>query len=323
MTLTQPGWLALLLAVAALAVWFILTLRQRQQYALRLSSAQMFGTIAPRRPTWKRVVPAVLFLLALTVGSIGTARPAQVKQVTRQSVTVVVAMDISRSMLATDVPPDRLSAAKKAAVDFVQKMPQSADVGLVSFETYATVRSSPTEKHAKVVGAIERLEVGSATAIGDAIFASLDSIETDGAVSDDGRPAAAIILLSDGDSTEGRPVDAAIAAAKKAQIPVSTISFGTPDGMIETDDPTTPQNDPKPYAVPVQEDNLKQIAEGTGGKFYSANSLESLNDAYAELASTVSTEKELVDITYQFLLGAMALLLVSGALSMLWMRRLP
>jgi Ca-activated chloride channel family protein len=312
-----------LLGVVALAVLYLVLQRRRGAYALRFTAPELLASVAPRRPGFRRHVPAAVFLLAGTTLVMGFAQPAREMQVPRERATVIVAIDVSLSMEATDVDPNRFEAAKAAADRFIAELPASLNVGVVSFAGSANVLVSPTLDHFAARAAVQNLNLAESTAIGEAIFTSLEALAT-APVDESGTvPPARIVLLSDGETTVGRPDAEAVEAARQAEVPVSTIAFGTRSGFIIYDNPDTPAVESSPVGVPVAEDNLKAIAEGTGGSFFSASSLEELEAVYADIGSAVGYEQVNREITDWFVAVSLVLLTLSAGFSLVWFHRLP
>lgn len=317
MTFLSPLWLLILLPVAALAFAYVLVQRRRQRYAVRFASLPMLERVVPRRPGWRRHVPAALVLLALTSLGLAAGRPELTLRVPYDRATVMVAIDISASMRADDVAPNRLTAAKAAATAFVEELPDGVNVGVVSFAGTSTVVAPPSTDHDAVQAQISGLaDGGGGTAIGEAVFSSLDQVRLGGEAADaDGEPVPTrVVLLSDGTSTAGRSPEAAAEAALAAGLPVSTIAYGTPDGTI------LGPNGPVP--VPVDEEALRQLAEATGGTAYAAESGEELREVYADIGSSIGWRTEQREVTPY--LAALGLLVAvgAGALSLRWFSRL-
>ncbi len=324
MNFLSPERLVLLLIVAGLALTYILLQRRRRTYALRFASAELFDAIAPEQPRTRRHIPAVVFLLALAVLVAAFAQPATKVRVPRERATVVIAIDVSLSMMAEDVSPNRLNAAQAAAHRFVDELPPSLNVGLVSFAGAASVQVAPTLDRQPVHLAIDNLELAESTAIGEAIFTSLSALESLPTAGEaDDLPPARIVLLSDGETTVGREDAEAVAAALEDDVKVSTIAFGTRNGFIVYDDPRTPENDPSQIAVPVREENLRTIAEDTGGAFFKASSLEELEKVYADIGSAIGYEEVDKEITDRAVGAGLVLLALAAALSLAWHQRLP
>lgn len=313
-----PGWLWLLVAVAALAAVYVLLQLRRTAYAARFANLELLGSIVPKRPGWRRHVAFALLLLALGALTTAMARPTKDVRVPRDRATVMMAIDVSLSMQATDVEPDRLEAAQRAAKEFVELLPPRINLGLVTFSGTAAVAVAPTTDRGAVLRALDTLELAERTAIGEAIFSCLDAVERfqaeiAGREATEAAPAR-IVLMSDGSNTWGRSPETASTAAKQSEIPVSTIAFGTDEGFIEIEGQRT--------QVPVDHDQLQGIAEDTGGSYYAAASAQELSNVYRDLGSQIGYTTERREIT-TWLVGT-GLLLAFGAagLSLLWTNRL-
>jgi Ca-activated chloride channel family protein len=321
MTFLAGGWLWLLLGVVALMLTYVVMHRRKGGYAVRFTNLELLDSVAPRRPGWRRHATAVVFVLAITALVVALARPTRAELVPVERATVVVAIDTSLSMEATDVSPSRLEAAQEAANALIDSLPDTINLGLVAFNGVAQITVAPTQDRESVRRAIDNLELGEATAIGEAIFTSLDAIELapgdDEAAGDDESIPATIVVMSDGETTVGRPDIAATDAANEVDVPVSTIAFGTPDGTI------TVEGEPGPIPVQVDEPSLQAIAEATGGAFFSAETVNELSDAFADIGSRVGSEEQQREITTWFLGLGVALLIVAAVLSLLWFARLP
>jgi Ca-activated chloride channel homolog len=312
----SPTRLYALLGVLALVLVYVLLAFQRSAYTVRFTNLPLLDTVAPRRPGWRRHLAAGAFLLAAAATIVAWAQPTDEILVPKERATVVLAIDTSLSMEATDVAPNRLEAAQGAALTFVDDLPEQINVGLVTFDGVARVRVTPTTDREPVRAAIESLELGPATAIGEAIFAGLDAIETAPLVDGDGEPVpATMVVMTDGKTTVGRPDADGAAAAAEADVPVSTIAFGTARGTIMIDGQVQP--------VPVEEVALRQIADETGGRFFSASSLGELESVYADIGSSIGYDTEDSEVTDRFVGYAVALLLVSTLFSLLWFQRIP
>ena len=318
MTLLAPYWLWLLGAVAALVAAYLLAQWRRPDYAVRFTNLALLDTVAPRRPGWRRHLPAGMLLLALTSLVVALARPARIEEVAKERATIVVAIDTSLSMMAEDVAPNRLEAAKDAATAFVDLLPAKLNVGLVSFNRTATVLVSPTEDRASIKRAIAGLQLDQGTAIGEAIFASMQAIDAVAPAKDFAEAAPGrIVLMSDGETTAGRPDEVAATAARERNIAISTIAFGTPNGSI-----VVPGEDRR-INVPVNEDALRAIAKQTAGTFFTAATAEQLKAVYADIGSSVGYQEARQEIGGWFIGGGIAALFVTAAFSLLWFSRLP
>jgi Ca-activated chloride channel family protein len=317
LTFRVPGRLWLLLGVAALAGAYLFTSSRRRTYAVRFTNLALLDSVAPKRPGWRRHLPAGLLLLALS-GMVGAfAQPARQQRVPRERATIIVAIDTSLSMQSTDVRPTRLRAAQSAATNFIDRLPPRLNVGLVSFNGVATLRVPPTQDREEVRTAIKQLRLGERTAIGEAIFASLDAIKAAPGANDAKPVPARIVLMSDGETTTGRPDAQAAAAAKKADVPVSTIAFGTADGVIQI-----PQQD-QSVPVPVAPAKLALIAQETGGSTFTATTEGELKKVYENIGSSVGYTKVDKDQTGTFVGFSLIVLFIAAALSQLWFSRLP
>ncbi|MDO8567910.1 MAG: VWA domain-containing protein [Dehalococcoidales bacterium] len=333
-----PNLLWLLLLVPALAVVYILAQRRRQKYALRYASLSLVKEALGRGPGKRRHIPAILFLVALTVMVVGLARPAATIMLPSQQGTVVLAIDVSGSMRADDLKPNRLEAAKVAALAFVEKQPKNVRIGVVSFSDSASVVQSPTTDREAIKAAINRLVNQRRTAVGSAIITSLDSIfEEPGAKPAPSQPdwlvpakpaptpppvprgnyaPAIIVLLTDGASNTGpRPLEAAAQAADKG-VRVFTVGVGSPQGAVL-------RTEGFAMRVRLDEDTLKQIAERTGGSYFKAESETDLSQIYENLSTHLVFQIEKSELTVWFTGFAALVLLVAGALSLLWFNRLP
>jgi Ca-activated chloride channel homolog len=317
MTFQAPWWLAALLAVAAVVALYVVLQLRRARYAARFTNVALLGSLVPRRAGWRRHVAfgAVVLGLAALVASL--AQPSAEVRVPRERATVIMAVDVSLSMRATDIQPTRFAAMQKAAKEFVDVLPKRINLGLVSFAGTASSLVTPTTDRGQVRAAIDNLKLAEATAIGDAIFTSLQAIQnyettlgTEGA----DVPPARIVLLSDGYSTVGREATQAIDAANGAKVPVSTIAFGTDYGTLDLNGETVP--------VPVDSGTLKKIADDTKGSFSQAASAGQLEQVYKDLGSKIGYADEPRDISPWFVRGGLLFAFLGVVLSLLWTSRL-
>jgi len=315
MTFLAAGRLWLLAAVVALAVAYVVSQFRAKKYAVRFSNLSLLASVAPRRPGWRRHLPAAAFALALTTFVLAFAQPTRNTRVPREEATIVMAIDVSLSMQATDVEPTRLQAAKAAAASFVDLVPAKLNIGLVSFSGTAQVLVPPTTDHGLLKRNIGNLQLGPATAIGEAIFASLGAVASVPAQPGKKPPPARIVLMSDGATTVGRPNSAAVRAAVDAQTPVSTIAFGTETGTVFVEG--------NPVRVPVNKDALRTIADDTKGSFFEASSAKELKKVYADIGSSVGYRTERKEATAMFVGIGLAFALVAAATSLVWFSRLP
>lgn len=311
----QPWWLLALLPVVAVAGGYLWRQWRRKAHAVRFTNVALLRQIAPSGLGWRRHLAAVAFLAALVVLTTAMARPAMDRPEPVERATIVLAIDVSLSMDAGDVAPTRLEAAQRAAVQFADQLPAEHHLGLVSFARNANVLVPPTTDRDAVVRGIESLVLAEATATGEAVFTGLDAIRQVPAVGTDGPPPARILLLTDGYRTYGRTVAEAGAAAAAVNVPVSTVAFGTDEGVVEIAGQL--------YRVPVDRDAMAFLAEATGGQFYEAATAAELTEVYQDMGSSIGYRTVPYELTQWYLGGALALALLAAALSLLWTPRLP
>jgi Ca-activated chloride channel homolog len=310
----SPLRLWLLLLVVALLAAYVVVQRQRRPYAVRFTNVDLLASVAPRHPSWRRHLAAAASLLALSLLVVAFARPARSIDVPRETATVMLAVDVSNSMQATDVDPSRLRAAQRSVETFVDAFPRRFRLGLVLFAGSVEVAVPPTHARERVRQAVKNIELQPSTAIGEAIFSSLKAIKSvplDGS----GAPPARIVLLSDGSTNAGRPNEDAVEAAVRADTPVSTIAFGTDSGTIVLDGQSE--------AVPVNREALRQIASGTGGQYASAVTEAGLRKTYESIGSRIATRSQARPVTMWFVGAAILFGFAAAAGSLVWTSRLP
>jgi Ca-activated chloride channel family protein len=311
----QPLWLLALLPVLLVAAAYVLRQFRRRSYAMKFTNVELLRSLAPKGLGWRRHAAAGAFLLSLASLGTAMARPSVDTEEPLERATVMLAIDVSLSMQADDVAPSRLEAAQEAAKAFVNELPPTYNLGLVSFAKSANVLVSPSKDRAAVLSAIAGLTLAEATATGEAVFTSMEairSVPTDGA---NGAPPARIVLLSDGYRTSGRSVEDAAAAASAANVPVSTIAFGTDAGIVDIRG-TTQQ-------VPVDRLALKQLADATKGHYYEAASVSELKQVYEDMGSSIGHRVEPREVTQWYAGVALLFGLLASVLSLLWTSRLP
>jgi Ca-activated chloride channel family protein len=305
----------LLLLVGALVGAYCLMQARRRQDAVRFTNIALLASVAPKRPGWRRHLPAAALVAALGLLVVGFARPTRAVKVPREQATVMLAIDVSASMTATDVAPSRFEAARDAARSFTQRLPTRFRLGLLSFAGTAAVLVPPTTDRQPVLQSIDNLQLGPRTAIGEAIFAALDSIagsadQTPGAK----QPPARIVLMSDGATTAGRPNSDAAAAAAQAHVPVSTIAFGTDNGTVVVDG--------RIIQVPVDRGALRDVADATKGSFFEAASGEELRHVYADIGSQIGFRTERREVSAWFIGLALVSAFAAAGGSLVWSSRL-
>jgi Ca-activated chloride channel family protein len=320
---TSPWWFLLLIVVAAVVAGYVLAMRARRKRTLRFANLELLDRVAPRRGGWTRHVPAALLIVSLLLLTFALAGPTAEQKVPRNRATVMLVVDVSLSMEATDVEPTRLKAAQQAAREFAQGLTPGVNLGLISFAGTATVLVAPTTERRGVVEAINNLKLAQSTATGEGIFAAIQSVESFSAVvgGADGPPPARVVLMTDGKQTvpqdEYAPRGAFTAAsvARQKNIPVSTISFGTSHGTVEIEGKQVP--------VEVDDGSMREIARISGGDFYKAASAEELKRVYDSLGEQIGYETKEVDASKPWVvLGTIALISAAGS-SLFLSQRLP
>ncbi|MEU4524433.1 VWA domain-containing protein [Amycolatopsis sp. NPDC024027] len=319
----SPWWFLLLIAVAAVAIGYVLAQRARRKRTMRFANLDLLEKVAPKSQGWVRHLPAVLIVLSLLLLTVALAGPTAEQKVPRNRATVMLVIDVSLSMEATDVLPTRLQAAQEAATSFARNMTPGINLGLISFAGTATVLVNPTTDRNGVIKAIENLKLAQSTATGEGIFAALQSVESFSSVvgGADGPPPARIVLMSDGKQTVPEDLYAArggytaAQAAKQAGVPISSISFGTTHGSVTIDD--------KPQPVSVDDESLREIARLSGGDFYKAASAEELKKVYADLGEQIGYELKDADASKPWLVAGTLILMLGAAASLFFGQRLP
>lgn len=345
MDLLWPWFLVLLLLVPLLIAAYILVTRRRR-VAVRYSSLSLVRQVLPRQSWVRRHLPFALFLMALSSLTVALARPVSIISVPAGQVTIMLAIDVSRSMCSTDIPPTRIDAAKAAAQSFIKQQPPNTQIGLVAFAGFAELIQPPTNDQNALSAAVESLQTGARTAIGSGILKAIDSIaEVDKSVApslaEDGSsieptppPKGAyapeiIVLLTDGASNTGpQPIEAAQQAVDRG-LRVYTIGFGTANGSEVARCGSGFGGfggggfggfggGGGGFRRGIDEDTLRQVSDMTGGKYYSAESADQLNEVFRSLPTNLITKHQTTEITFIFaFLGALAAALAIG-LAVLW-----
>lgn len=320
---SAPWWFLLLIVVAAVAVGYVLAQRARRKRTMRFSNLALLEKVAPRSQGWPRHVPAVLLVVSLILLTVALAGPTAQQKVPRNRATVMLVIDVSLSMEATDVKPTRIKAAQDAATSFARQLTPGINLGLVSFAGTATVLVAPTTERQSVVTAIGNLKLAQSTATGEGIYAALQAIQGFSAVvgGAEGPPPARVVLMSDGKQTVPEDLYAprgaftAAEEAKKEQVPISTISFGTNHGTVTIDGREVP--------VDVDDGSLQEVARLSGGDFYQAGSAEQLKQVYDDLGEQIGYELKEADASRPWVvLGTLALIAAAGSALFLG-QRLP
>jgi Ca-activated chloride channel homolog len=318
MTFSSPYSLLWLLVIPVLALVYLLRERRRLGFAARWGRPALLPNLVDRAPGRRRHLPVAILLVSLAALIVGVARPHATVSQPREEATVLLAIDTSRSMGATDVYPSRLAAAQNAANRFLDLVPKRFRVGVVSFSSRAQIGVAPTDDRTLVREAIATLHAGEGTAIGDAVLLSarlgLRQRASDGTI-----PPTSVLLISDGARDGGRTAPRVAAQRARAlAIPVYTIALGTQDGTVRHE---LPGGFTEIIRVPPSPQTLQLIARTTGGQFFRAATDRQLREVYEQLGSRLGHKKVSREITDLFAGGAGALLLAGSALSVLWFRR--
>ena len=334
MSFIWPELLVLLLVVPALAYLYVWMQKRRQRYALQYASVSLVAQAVGKGPGMRRHIPAALYLLALTAMVIALARPQATIPVPTNTGTVILAIDVSGSMFAEDVKPNRMEATKDAVREFVQKQPGGIKIGIVSFSDFGALVAPPTTERKPVLEAINRLRPQRGTNIGGGLQAALDAIYegVDAPLPSQtapGRtptpvpgaettkaPSASIVLISDGQSNTGPQPEVVAQEAAAAGVKVYTIGIGTPQGTVL-------EIQGRNVFTRLDEDALRAVADSTEARYFNAQDKDELRQIYDELSRERQFEDEETEITFAVTAAAMILSVIAGALGLLWFNRLP
>jgi Ca-activated chloride channel family protein len=310
MSFEWPLALLSLLAIPAAAVAYVAYRRRVARRAVPFPDVDLL-VAASQRGRLRRYIPIGLATLSLAAFLFALARPQVSRAVPKEQATIMLAIDTSGSMSADDVSPYRLRAAQDAAKKFAERVPRQYKIGLVSFSGVATNLVTPTTDRAALDAAIETLRADGPTAIGEAIFTSLDAIRATQPGATKLR-SARILLLSDGENTTGRSAELATEAAREADVPIATVALGTPDGVL-----------PNGRPVPPNPQALRALAESTGASSYESRDAGSLSAVYEHLGSIIGTEQVLDEVTAWPAGIAVLLLMMAGLAAWRFGSRLP
>ncbi|MFD9666543.1 VWA domain-containing protein [Rhodococcus sp. NPDC059968] len=321
--LAAPGWLVFAAVVGALSIGYVWVLRLRRKYTLRFTNLELLETVAPTRPSWSRHIPPALLLVGLLLLTVALAGPLAQTRVPRNRATVILAIDVSLSMRATDVPPSRLAAAQAGAKTFADNLTPGINLGLEAFAGTASMLVSPVTDHTATDNALDHLQLAERTATGEAIFSALQAIDTLAGVLGGGStpPPARIVLESDGKQTvpadlnDPRGAFTAARLAKEHNVPISTISFGTTHGAIDLNGSHIP--------VPVDDESLRRIAELSGGSFFTATNADELQASYQNLQQQIGYETHLGDASRPWLILGSILIAAAAGTALVLHQRLP
>jgi Ca-activated chloride channel family protein len=317
MTLAAPAFLAIGGVVLALALGYILMQRHTRRQTVRFASFELLEKVAPRRPGGSRHIGVAVVLVGLVLLVVAMAGPTADVKVPRNRATVMLAIDVSLSMEATDVAPNRLVAAKEAATAFVEDLTPGVNLGLISFAGIATVLVSPTTDRQPMIDAIDSRTLDERTATGEAIISAVQTIDmfarTIGGTSE--PVPARIVLMTDGKRTVGRSEQDAAQRAKDAGIPVSVIAFGTEHASIDVDG--------QPVDVALDTAAMQQIARISGGDFHTAHSAAELKKVYAQLGEQIGYQIVHKDASRPWLIAGSIVVMLGVAVAVATSGRIP
>lgn len=280
---SEPGRLLWLLAVPVLVALYVWASRKRNKRGIRFTNTGMLGHVVRQQSQWRRHLTVVLSLLSLISLTAAWAKPVAQVDVPRDRATIVLVLDISQSMQATDVKPDRFTVAKDQAKEFVKALPERFNVALVTLSGSPSLVIPPTLDRNAVIRAIDTRQLQDSTAVGEAIVTGLRALEQAPRGDDDSLPPGAIVLLTDGQNTVGRPAEQGAQEAAAAKVKVYTIGYGTENGYVDLDGERNP--------VPVNHDQLERVAKATGGEHFRAASTDQLKKVYSDIGRSVGFEK--------------------------------
>ena len=314
MTFTSPLWLFALALIPVALLAYLRARRRAKRYAVRFTAVPTLRLAAGSTRSWQRHLPAALLLAAIAALAVALARPQMSTHVPVQEASMMLVTDHSGSMASTDVQPTRLAAAQRAADTFINELPSTVRVGAVAFGSSPDAAQAPVTNKAAARAIIDGQTANGATATGDALELALQLVHG----SDSKHPPAAIVLLSDGAANAGQNVIAVAQQAKQERIPIYTVALGTPDGTLPNPDPLGP-----PVAVPPDPQLMEQIAQASRGRAFNAQSADELSSIYTHLGSQLGTISRKHEVTADFAIGGLVLLLAAGAASTRWSGILP
>ena len=278
-TFLNPERLWVLAIIPLLVAGYIYLVLRKKKTGMRFTNTAILGRVVPKQSQWRRHLAVALSLASLIALSLAWARPNGIEMQPRERATVVLVIDISLSMQATDVKPSRLDAAKDAALRFVKALPAQYNIALVGLSGAPSVRLPPTTDRVQATAAINGLKVQDSTAVGESVYTALAALQLAPKGTDSTPAPGAIVLLSDGQNTAGRSPMQAAAEAKSAGVPVDTIAYGTENGYVDLEG--------KRERVPPDKELLAAVANASGGSTYSAENLDQLDRVYNNIRSEV------------------------------------
>jgi Ca-activated chloride channel family protein len=312
-------WLLLALLLVPLALLAQLASRRRaRRYAVRFPATATLALAAGHTPAWRRALPIALLLASIAALALALAKPQKTVAVPVERASIMLVTDHSRSMMAEDVEPTRLAAAKRAAQTFLDQLPRGVRVGVTAYAEVPDNTQTPTRDHTLVRRMIEAQIANGGTATGDALQVALDTLEREPRGADGRRPPSAIVLLSDGTTTTGRDPVGVAESARALKVPIYTVALGTREATVPN-----PGLGPPLLSVPPDPETLRRIAETSGGRAYSAQDDQQLSTIYRTLGSQLGTRDVKREVTAAFAIGGLVLLLGAAAASTRWAGRLP
>ncbi len=314
MSFGTPLWLLALVLVPVMLAAYLAARRRTRRYAIRYPALATLRAAGAQAPSWRRHVPAALLLAAIAVLAAALARPRVTYRVPIGEATMMLVIDHSGSMSASDVQPTRLAAAQAAANTFIAQLPSSVTLGAIGFGSTVDTVQQPVSDHGAARGNIDSQQAGGGTDTGDALSLALQLLHG----ASRGHPPAAIVLLSDGAANAGPdPVTVARQAARD-RIPIYTVALGTPNGILANPDPFQP-----PISVPPDPQLMQQIAATSGARAFNAQTSDQLSSIYKHLGTELSSVSRKREVTAVFAVAALVLLVLAGATSVRWAGRLP
>ena len=316
MTFATPAWLLGLALVPLALLAYQASRRRGSRYAVRYTAVPALRAAAGTVPAWRRHLPAALALAALAALVLALAKPEKTVAVPVERASIMLVTDHSRSMSATDVSPDRLSAAQRAARTFLNTLPNQVRVGAVAFSDTPDAVQAPSSDHDDARRIVDGQVADGATATGAALEVAIDALKND--KQNGKRPPSAIVLLSDGKTTVPPDPVPVARTAGQLKIPIYTVALGTRDATVPN---------PNPFGTPLlvapDPETLRQIAQVSGGKAFTAEDSDSLKSIYKTLGSQLGTKSQKKQITATFAIGGLVLLLGAAVSSLRWAGRLP
>jgi Ca-activated chloride channel homolog len=314
MSFASPLWLLALAAVPAALAAYLQARRRAKRYAIRFTAVSILREAGDSTPSWRRHLPAALALAAIAALALALARPQTSYRAAVDQASMMLVTDHSGSMAANDVQPTRLAAAENAANTFIDQLPSNAKVGAVAFSSSPDAVQAPVSNHSAARTIIDSQTADGATATGNALQLALQLLHG----SQSKHPPSAIVLLSDGAANAGVNATTVAQDAAHDKIPIYTVALGTPGGVLPNPDPIAP-----PVAVPPDPQLMQQIARLSGGRAFNAHTADQLSSIYKKLGTQLGSVTRKREVTADFAIAGLALLLLAAVGSARWSGRLP